>query len=498
MKKLLLFIGIWGLTFLMVACSTSPSNDPVPYPQPIPECEAPLVLEGLECVFPPLLNTTQMPELIGAGHSPLPSNHGYDFDVDRAVMYEVNIRQYSEAGTFKAFEADLPRLQAMGVDILWLMPIHPISETLRKGELGSYYAIADYEAVNPEFGTMDDFQDLLDTAHDLGFKVILDLVINHTGWDHAWITDHPEYYTQVNGEIIHPAGTDWTDVADLNHANDDLVEELAEMTAFWIEKGVDGYRADVAGSVPLHVWEAVDDAIKAVNPNAFLLAEDNSVFNWFDIFNSNYGGWWLLHEMHQIANHQTGETGLIHYLNVTHDRYLEGSFPLLFTTNHDVNSWEGTHEERLGPYTPLMQTLTFTLPGMPLLYSGQEADQETQLAFFEKDLIAWGEYSNTAFLKELIELKDTNPALYNTNIFQSTYLLDDDDLNVLSFLRTTQNHENQVLVIANLSNQAKSVNVHLHAFQGIWDENGESVTLGQQSRIDLDPYGWRIFTLTAP
>lgn len=498
MKKYFLFMGFLGLIFMMTACSTDPSSDPNPIPQPIPECEAPLVLEGSECVFPPLLNTTQMPELIGAGHTLQPSGHSYDFDVDRAVMYEVNIRQYSEAGTFKAVEEDLPRLHALGVDILWLMPIHPISETLRKGELGSYYAISNYRAVNPEFGTMSDFEALLETAHDLGFKVILDLVINHTGWDHPWILEHPEYYTQVGGEIIHPAGTDWTDVADLNHANDDMVQELADMTAFWVEKGVDGYRADVAGSVPNHVWEAVDEAIKTVNPQAFLLAEDNSVFNWFEIFNTNYGGWWLLHEMHLIAENGLDETGLIEYLTVTHDRYLDGTFPLLFTTNHDVNSWEGTHETRFGSYTPLMQMLTFTLPGMPLIYSGQEADQETQLAFFEKDLIPWGDYGRTPQIQNLIALRDDNPALYSRNVFQSTYILEDGDAHVFSFLRTTPNADNRVLVVANLSDQSKTVDVHLRAFRGVWEEAGESMTLGQTTPFDLGPHEFRIFTQVTP
>ncbi len=498
MKKFLLMTLIGLLGWLGIACEPQDEVPPLPLPEPVLTCEDPLISEGAECVFPPLSATTQVPELIGAGFEPLDANHTYNFDVDTAVMYEINIRQYSEAGTFKALEADLPRLQDLGVDILWLMPIHPISETLRKGTLGSYYAIQDYRAINPEFGTMADFEDFLETAHALGFKVILDLVINHTGWDHAWVNDHPEYYTQVGGEIIHPAGTDWTDVADLNHANEDLVEALAAMTAFWIEKGVDGYRADVAGSVPRHVWEAVDEAIKAVNPDAFLLAEDNSVFDWFDIFNTNYGGWWLLHEMHQIANHGSDESGLVRYLNETHNRYLDGTFPLLFTTNHDVNSWEGTHEERLGNFTPLMQTLTFTLPGMPLLYSGQEADIETRLAFFEKDLIAWGDYQNTDFLKSLIALKDENPALYTTNVFQSTYLLEDQDFNVFSFVRTTQDHTNQVLVVANLTGSEKTVDVHLHAFRGIWNESQDDHLFPQIARLDLEPYEVRVFTKNAP
>lgn len=497
MKKLVRLTFILAGAWILSACTESSVLDSGDDQSPL-ICEAPFVPDEGSCEFPPLRLSTQVPTLIGAGFTPDSAHHSYDFDVDRAVMYEVNIRQYSEEGTFKAVQDDLPRLADLGVDILWLMPIHPISETLRKGELGSYYAIQDYRAVNPEFGTMDDFDALLGAAHDLGFKVILDLVINHTGWDHPWVTTHPDYYTQVNGRIIHPAGTDWTDVADLNHSHPDLVEDLAAMTAFWVEKGVDGYRADVAGSVPNHVWEAVDSAIKAVNPDAFLLAEDNSVFNWFEIFNSHYGGWWLLHEMHQIAHGATDESGLIHYLTVTHDRYLDGTFPLLFTTNHDVNSWEGTHEERLGPYTPLMQTLTFTLPGMPLVYSGQEADIEKPLAFFEKDIIPWGQYAGTDFLKSLITMRDDNPALFSTNVFQSTFVLEDDDVQVLSFLRTTPDHSNQVLVVANLSGHAKSVALHLHDFRGHWTEDDTVHVLSQKPTLDLKPYGIRILTRNQP
>ncbi len=492
MKKLMLWISLSVVTLIIGACESDPNE---PEQSAVVDCEA---VEGdptIPCTFPPLRPSTVFPTLIGQSADVPASNHTYDFDVDRAVMYEVNIRQYSEAGTFKAFEADLPRLQELGVDILWLMPIHPISETLRKGSLGSYYAISDYQAVNPEFGTMTDFEDLLSTAKELGFTVILDLVINHTGWDHPWITEHPEYYTQVDGEIIHPQGTDWTDVADLNHANEALVDELAEMTAFWIEKGVDGYRADVAGSVPNHVWEAVDDAVRAVNSDAFLLAEDNSRFDWFNIFNTNYGGWHLLHEMHQIAESNADETGLINYLNVTHDRYLSGSFPLLFTTNHDVNSWEGTHALRMGDLYPVMRMLTFTLPGMPLIYNGQEADQETSLAFFEKDVIAWGEYSHSEAIRSLIELRDANPALYATNTVQSTYILEDMNEHVFSFVRTTPDFSNQVLVVANLTGEVQSIELHLAGFRNHWTHQGNQTQLfNQVENLQIQPFEYRIYT----
>ena len=220
-----------------------------------------------------------------------------------SVIYEVNVRQYTHEGTFKAFEAHLPRLKDLGVDILWFMPIHPISEIERKGTLGSYYAVQDYKAINPEFGTLDDFKALVETAHDMGFKILLDIVANHTGWDNDWINNDGWYTTNSEGEIVSPSGqgTTWPDVAELNYDNHEMRAEMIEVMKFWIEEiGVDGYRADYANGVPVDFWEAVRKELDEIK-EVYMLAEDNKVYELLEhAFNSNYG-WDLRHVINQIA-----------------------------------------------------------------------------------------------------------------------------------------------------------------------------------------------------
>lgn len=439
----------------------------------------------------PLLEEISPPLLIGESDPFRESGNPWPEALESAVMYEINIRQYSPSGHINEVTKDLPRLQELGVDILWLMPIHPISELQRKGGLGSYYSIQDYYGFNPEFGSIDDFDIFIKTAHSLGMKVILDLVINHTGWDHEWVTQHPDYYTQVNGEIVHPPGTDWTDVADLNHSNPDLIDKLVEMTSYWIrEHNVDGYRVDVAGSVPTGVWREIVPALRAINPEVIMLAEDNSVFDWFDVFNLNYGGWSLTGNMKRIAAGQANELYIRTYLEMMHSRYPNPSFPLLFTTNHDMNSWEGTVYDFYGDAYPVMRMLTFTLPGMPLLYNGQESANEKQLAFFEKDLIPWGAYEETQTIQTLIQLKDENPALNASNVYQSTYILEDESRAILSFVRVSTDQDNYVLVIANLDDQPLTARVQLGEFSGPWNEG----QLEPIHTIDLEPYEYVIYT----
>lgn len=436
-------------------------------------------------------NEIKPPVLIGEFDSFNDRFNPWPAALENAVMYEVNIRQYSESGHIDEVTNDLPRLHELGVDILWLMPIHPISELNRKGELGSYYSIQDYYGFNPEFGTIDDFDRFVQTAHSFGMKVILDLVINHTGWDHEWVTTNPEYYTQINGQIVHPQGTDWTDVADLNHDNQDLINELVKMTSYWVrEHRVDGYRADVAGSVPTSAWRKIIPTLRAINHEVIMLAEDNSVFDWFDVFNLNYGGWSLTGNMKRIARGQANELYLRTYLETMHSRYPAGSFPLLFTTNHDMNSWEGTLDDFYGDAYPLMRMLTFTLPGMPLLYNGQESNNEKQLAFFEKDLINWGSYEETNSIQTLITLKDNNPALNATNVFQSTYIVEDESRAIFSFIRVNKDKTNHVLVLANLDNKPLTARLHLGEFSGTWNEQ----QLSPIHTIELSAYEYQIFT----
>jgi len=327
-----------------------------------------------------------------------------------AVIYEVNVRQYTPEGTFEAFESHLPRLKELGVDVLWFMPIHPISETNRKGTLGSYYAITDYKGVNPEFGTHEDFKHLVDKAHEMGFKILLDWVANHTGWDSQWLKDHPEWYaTNEEGEVIAPY--DWTDVAELNY--DDLNMRCAMLDAmkFWVtEMNVDGFRCDVAYEVPTEFWNNARKELDNIKP-MFMLAEAEAPDLLEHAFDMDYG-WELMHIMNNVAAGEKTANDIFDYVQKLDTLICPDAYRMNFITNHDENSWNGTEFERYGMGTNTFAVLTYVLNGMPLIYSGQETGMDKRLEFFEKDLIpCWEKNETFLFYKKLNQLKRTHPAL---------------------------------------------------------------------------------------
>jgi glycosidase len=265
-----------------------------------------------------------------------------------AVIYEVNVRQYTSEGTFNAFAENLPRLKELGVDILWMMPISPISEKNRKGSLGSYYAVKDYKGVNPEFGTLDDFKNLVAKAHELGFKVILDWVANHTGWDNNWITEHPEWYTKDSIGAIIPPNPDWSDIADLNFDSQSMRRAMIDAMDYWVKTtDIDGFRCDVAWGVPQDFWEAARASLDSIKP-VFMLAEDEDHPAFLEkAFNSDYA-WKLHHIMNDVAQGKKTANDLKTYFSELGNKYAPGSYPMQFITNHDANSWSGSEYERMG------------------------------------------------------------------------------------------------------------------------------------------------------
>ncbi|WP_170311520.1 alpha-amylase family glycosyl hydrolase [Vallitalea okinawensis] len=411
--------------------------------------------------------------------------------IDDATIYEVNLRQYTEKGTFEAFREHLPRLKELGVEVLWFMPIHPISEVEKKGELGSYYAVADYKEVNPEFGTMEEFKALVEECHDMGFKVILDWVANHTGWDNQWITDHPEWYTQVNGEITIPAGTNWTDVADLNYDNEEMRQEMIDALVFWVEEAdIDGYRCDVAGSVPVDFWEDARVALDKVKP-VFMLAEDGSNYSLLDnAFDANYN-WYLLDSINTVAN--GGRASAIRSdIRRAAAVYPDGTFPMNFVTNHDENSWNGTTEERLGTSRNLMDALVFTAPGIPLIYSGQEANLNKRLLFFDKDEINWSDLSKQDYYERLIDLKKENEALWNGSVGGDLTFIDTTEKSILAYVRTKDN--NNVVFIGNFIDQVTEFTLKSFDESGQYRNyfTSEEVTLEEGINLELGPWAYYI------
>lgn len=331
-----------------------------------------------------------------------------------SVVYEVNVRQFSPESSFAAVQAQLPRLKDLGVDILWFMPIYPIGVEGRKGTLGSYYSISDYKAVNPEFGTMEDFENLLAAAHEMGFKVVLDWVANHTSPDNVWLTQKPANFYERDAEGNTVYEYDWSDTRNLNYDNKEVWWAQEDAMRFWLEKGVDGFRCDAASTVPDAFWKGILPKMKADYPQMYLLAEaeDELIANPLETFDAHYS-WELHHLLNSMAQGAKGVQDLKDYVAHNASRFPKEAFRLTFTSNHDENSWAGTEFEREGAAANACAVLCATLPGSQLLvYTGQEIGLDRRLEFFEKDPITdWSPNEYTAFWKKLIELKHENPAL---------------------------------------------------------------------------------------
>ncbi len=392
--------------------------------------------------------------------------------METGIIYEANIRQYSPEGIFKAFTKDIPQLKQLGVTIIWLMPIFPISETKRKatgGEdskfasefpkeeqakyLGSYYAVSDFKKINPEFGTIEDFRELVKTAHNNGIYIILDWVPNHTGWDHTWLKTNPEFYTRnKKGEVIHPKGTDWTDVADLNYDNKGLRVEMVKDMSHWIEnEGIDGFRCDVASSVPTFFWEEAIPQLRA-KKSIFMLAEawEPELFK-NNLFDMGYA-WDGHHVMNALAKGEKKVKAWDNYIIEKSERYENDDILMNFVTNHDENSWNGTIKERMGEASQAMTVLSYLTRGMPLIYSGQEYDLDHKLLFFEKDSFPHVKGSTWKLLEQLGELKRKNKALHGgKNAAKYTKIETTLNKSILAFSREKEN--DKVVYISNVSDK---------------------------------------------
>ena len=409
-------------------------------------------------------------------------------------IYEVNIRQYTPEGTFNAFIKHLPRLKNMGVDILWFMPIFPISETKKKGSLGSYYAVSDFRTTNPNFGTLDEFSHIIAEVHALGMKVILDWVPNHTGWDHIWLSNHPEYYTKDSaGNIVDPLndnGTSmgWSDVADLNYDNLELRKNAVEDMIFWInEFNIDGFRHDMALLVPLDFWKDTTNKLVSIKPDIFMLAESEILDHLNqDCFHAIYG-WSLHHTLNDIAQGKKTASAIDDWFTYERPKAQKGLY-MHFTSNHDENSWSGSEIERMGESHKAFAVLVNTIDGIPLTYSGQEEPMAKRLEFFEKDEIGFKNFAYTEFYKKLNTLKHENPALWNGDfggpverILKNT--------NVFSFIREKDN--NKITVIINLSKHKQSLtsNIKISGFEIFLEKN---ILITQGDQIELLPWNYLI------
>ncbi|MDG5766137.1 alpha-amylase family glycosyl hydrolase [Balneolales bacterium ANBcel1] len=415
-------------------------------------------------------------------------------------MYEVNIRQYTEEGTFSAFAEHLDRLEEMGVGILWLMPIHPIGLENRLGSLGSYYSVRDYKDINPEFGTLEDFEDLVREIHERGMYVMLDWVPNHTSWDNYLTEEHPEWYITEGGEFIPPPGTGWSDVIQLDHSNPDLLDYMIDAMLFWVEEyNVDGFRYDAVS----HVLEDdfLDDlnqALKDARPDIFLLAEHHEP-KWHDLGFDMSFGWGLYGFGHgvlrRIADGDDDAGDLHNYMQDEINRFPPEAYRMYFTSNHDENSWVGTTAELFGDAAEVFAVLTHTISGMPLIYSGQEAGLDERLAFFEKDQINWQEHPKKDMYTSLLQLKRENQALWNGDLGgQPQRVGTSNDQDVYAFTRSVD--EDQVFVMYNLSDSEQTVTLESNdGYSGQYREifTGSVSNYHGQETVTLPAWGYRVY-----
>ncbi|GAB3956842.1 alpha-amylase family glycosyl hydrolase [Spirosoma harenae] len=418
-----------------------------------------------------------------------------------ATIYEVNTRQFSTAGNFKSIEAQLPRLKEMGVDIIWLMPIYPISQETKQGTLGSPYAVADYKAVDPAYGTVADLKFLVNRAHALGLRVILDWVASHTGRDHVWVKQHPDWYIKKNGAMIAPIdphtgkSTKWPDVYGLDYANPDMRKSMIEAMQYWVkEADIDGFRCNTAGFVPDDFWAQLRpqlDKIKTV----FMLSEwEDSPDQLKNCFNMNYS-WSLYNMMRAVAKGERTADKIDSVREANEAKFPGWYYQMLFTQNHDENTNSGTLAESFGPGIDAFIVLSSTLEGMPLVYNGMESNLNKRLAFAEKDTISWGNYSKSDFFKTLLTLKHRNRALWNGLAGGRAEKIETDhDDKVYAFHRQRDN--DKVVVVLNLSNQPQTARLMGDGYSGMYTEifSHQQVELKPELIVTLKPWEYRVLT----
>jgi len=412
-----------------------------------------------------------------------------------ANIYEVNIRQYTKEGSFKAFGKELPRLKDMGVKVLWFMPVTPIAKKNKKGVLGSYYAASDYTSVNPEFGTLDDFRILVKEAHEQGFKVIIDWVANHTGWDHKWTKEHPDYYEKdsVTHDFKIASGMD--DIIELNFHNPDLVKAMIDAMKFWVKEcGIDGFRCDLAFWVELDFWQKARTELDAMKP-LFWFGELDPIEHpeYMGTFDAAYTWTWM-HKTEDFYKKHLPLSSLDTVLK-EYDAIGDGTIRAWFTSNHDENSWNGSEYEKYGKMAKGLAVFSCTWNGVPLVYSGQELPNLKRLKFFEKDEIKWtGKNELHDFYKTLLNLHSNSPALRAADSSATTSRLQTgSDKKIFAFLRKNGNHE--VLVILNFSNVSAHYSISDKEIKGEFSLlfSGSKMNFSKIVEGSIPPWEYKVF-----
>lgn len=439
----------------------------------------------LQFIF--LSSFSQNPQLVISKSDLIDSHPAW---IMQGNIYEVNVRQYTREGTLNAFAKHLDRLKSMGVQTLWFMPLSPISKVDRKGTLGSYYAVSDYTALNPEFGTMDDWIALVKQIHNKGMKVIIDWVPNHTGGDNRWLTAHPDFFVKDStGKAA--IAKDWADTRQLNYENPVMEDSMIAAMKFWlVHSNIDGFRCDVAWNVPGYFWKKCIPQLRNIK-DVFMLAEGDSSYLPQSGFDAIYP-WQMFHMMVNVAKGDRPAFALDSIQKQNVGMYSANTIQMYFTSNHDENSWNkadyGTFPGRShAPFAVFTQTM---VNGVPLIYSGQEEPLLRPIEFFEKDPIVFGKFGRAKFYKTLLNLRKNNPALAANASFRKVNVGNENAL----YAYTRQKGTNKIFVILNLSGKEQIISVKDKDLLG----NPYNVFMGKKEILSskhwkIEPWGYVIY-----
>lgn len=409
------------------------------------------------------------------------------------TIYEVNLRQYTKSGSFKSFEKHLPEIKSLGAGILWFMPINPIGVKNRKGKLGSYYSVQNYDAVNSEFGTLAEFKSLVKKIHKMGMYVIIDWVADHTSWDNVWTKEHPDFFKKDSAGNFIPPVKDWTDVIALDYLNKKLWTAMIDAMEFWVKNcNIDGFRCDVADMIPTPFWVKARTELDKIKP-VFMLAEAEKPNLQVKAFDMTYS-WSLYDLMHNISLGKKNSTDVIKYFANEEKRFSENSFRMRFTTNHDKNSWDGTEFKIFGDAAQMFAAFLDVIPGTPLVYNGQEIGSHKQLKFFEKDTINWKPSPFREFYSKLLHLRLNNKALLAGDEGGNVELVSSpDDQSVFSFVR--EKDGNKVFAIFNLSAKAVTRVINSKVIKGSYINlfSGKKTSFTETQKFELKPWDYLIF-----
>ena len=414
-----------------------------------------------------------------------------------AILYEMNIRQFTTEGTFRAASERLPFLRSIGVDAIWLMPIYPIGEEDRKGSLGSYYSIRDYKGVNPEFGSEADLRDFITKAHALGIKILFDWVANHTARDARWISERPVDWYERDSEGRAKVPWDWSDTAKLNYANREVWRGQIDAMRYWVEQfGIDGFRCDMAMLVPIEFWQEASAELHSIKSDIFMLAEAEEDNLFEGAFNMSYQ-WNIHHIMCDIAKGARRVWDLRNAMHAERQRYPREAMRLSFTSNHDENSWSGSEQSRFGRALEVMTAMTFLMPStMPLIYTGQEVGYDHSFAFFARDPIPEALYKEgyaTELYRRLADLKHSQRALDSGERGGDVIEIENNAKDcMMTFVREVA--DSRVVAIVNLSPYTIHADFRTGIYAGKYRDaiSGERVVLDEHVERDIAPWHYQI------